>query len=89
MNGPHFLDITQLTEEPGEGLVAGNRPLAPYDDADDGTTITVGQTVVASIDYPGDLDTFLINLVKGYTVEVYVDSMNFDPLLRIALEGAT
>ncbi len=88
LDGPHFLVITQLTEEPAEGLVTGNRLLAPYDDADDGATITLGQTVAASMDYPGDVDTFLIDLAKGDTVEVDVDSMNFDPVLQIGAEGA-
>jgi cyclophilin family peptidyl-prolyl cis-trans isomerase len=89
LDGPHFLVITQLTEKPEEGRVTGNRLLAPYDDADDGTTIAPGQTVVASIDYPGDIDTFLIDLAKGDTVEVDVDSMNFDPVLQIGNEGAS
>ena len=60
-----------------------------YDDPDDGREITLGHTVAGSLDYPTDIDYFLINLSAGERVEISVASVLIDPLVSIDFTGAT
>jgi peptidyl-prolyl cis-trans isomerase A (cyclophilin A) len=89
VDGPYFLEIGQLSETPGSFQVTSNRSLAPYEDADGGATAATGKAVAASIDYPGDFDYFEIDLEEGETVDIAVDSMNFDPVVQVGDPGAT
>ncbi len=50
--------------------------------------MSVGSTVAANLDYVGDLDYFLIDLVAGVQMTIKVESINFDPIVGIALDGA-
>ncbi len=84
IDGPHFLEIGQLSNQPGSFRVTSDRALAPYVDPDNGATVTVGQTAVGSIDFPGDFDYFTIDLEEGEAIDVALDSMNFDPLLQVS-----
>ena len=56
-------------------------PLKYLHDADDGRKVRVGETVKASIDFPGDWDYFLLDLSKEETVEV----ANTSPVLDLVL----
>lgn len=86
--GPHFLVVFQNREEPADGTLISNRRLAPYPDSDDGTTISVGQTLTGSMDIPFDFDYFQIDLNEGETIEIVVDSMNIDPFITVDFPGA-
>ena len=63
--------------------MSSNRSLIPYIDADDDTKISIGETLTGSMDVPGGTDVFLIDLEEGEVVEVTVDSLNFDPHVRM------
>ena len=86
---PYFGVAAQFTESPGDFRVRSNRNLIPYEDADGGTIISVGQTAVASMDFPGEADYFVIDLVEGNTIEITVDSPNIDPFVAVDFPGAT
>jgi hypothetical protein len=86
--GPYFVTIGQLSETPGDFGLSSNHPLAAFADPDDGTSISVGQTITASIDYPFDFDDFLIVLSEGETVEITMDSLNVDSFIRVDYIGA-
>ena len=86
---PYFLWVWQNSDEPGDLRVTIDRNMVPYHDADDAARITVGQTLSASMDYPADLDYFVIELIEGETVEITADSVNIDPLLIVSFPGAT
>lgn len=88
VDAPYFLIIAQNSVEPGDFRVKSNVPLYPYDDSDDEISVAVGQTIRASMDYPRDFDYFLIDLEEGQTIEVSVDSINFDPVVRVDYVGA-
>lgn len=85
----YFLLTEQFTEGIGDFRVSSNRELIPFEDVDDGVVVTVSQTVLASMDYPGDVDYFVIDLEADDIVVISVDSLNFDPFLVVDFPGAT
>ena len=87
LDAPHFLLVGQFTDAVGDFRVSNNRSLVPYDDPDDGSAVTVGQTVAAIMDHPFDQDRFILDLVAGETIYITVDSVNFDPYLDVVFPG--
>ena len=80
---PHFLWVAQGTAAPGEFTVVSSHQLAPYPDPDHGKQLSVGQTIVGAIDYPADVDNFLLDLQAGETVVLTVDAALIDPVVGL------
>ena len=89
LNAPHLLIAAQFSEVAGEFRLSSNRSLAPFDDPDDGMIVAVGETVVAGVDYPGDVDYFEIELEEGQTIDISVDSVLVDSFLNVDYLRAT
>jgi S1-C subfamily serine protease len=89
LRAPYFLVVEQLSTTQGRFGVRSNCTLASYDDRDDGITVSLNQTISASIDYPFDVDYYSIVLGAGDTVDVVVDSLLIDPAVTIDFPGAT
>ena len=53
---PHFVIAWQLSEDSGSFTLTSSRPLIPLHDPDDGQELRVGESVLANIDHPGDID---------------------------------
>lgn len=85
---PYFVVSFQNLEEPGNFRVRSNRMLVPYNDVDDGATVTLGQTLPANIDHPFDFDYYVIDLARGDTINISVDSASIDPLVYVDFLGA-
>jgi hypothetical protein len=83
MDAPYFLIVGQSSDEPGAFELTSSHELIPYEDADDHILLSVGETIQGGIDYPGDLDVFIIDLESGQTVDVIVDSMMIDPYVLV------
>lgn len=88
LSAPHCLILGQFSEQPGDFWVNSNHRLIPYDDIDDGSPITIGQTLMANMDCPGDTDYFVIDLAAGDTINISVDSVTIDPFLIVDYPGA-
>jgi tetratricopeptide (TPR) repeat protein/S1-C subfamily serine protease len=86
---PYFVVLWQIAEDPGDFQVSSSYPLVPYEDGDDGSRLTVGQTRVGNIDHPFDYDYFALDLAEGDTIDVSVESILIDPVLTIDFKGAT
>jgi len=86
--GDHFLIVGQSAEDPGRYVLRSSHPLTPYQDGLDGLAIAVGETVSGTIDYPWDMDFYLLELAAGQTVDVVVDSAMIDPYLTLDFYGA-
>ncbi len=82
---PHILAISSATTGPTIATVKSDVPFQLFVDPDHGRRISPGETITANIDYPTDVDYFLVDLVAGQTVTVEVDSMNFDADLVVDL----
>jgi len=89
LEAPYFLFVRHFEPDDQALQIFSNYGLAPYQDVDDGTEVAIGETVAASIDYPGDIDYFILNLDAGETVEVVVDSVMIDPFLTLDYPEAT
>ena len=82
---PHFLVVRQNGLTPSTFTVAANYNLIPVDDPDQGKQLQVGQSITGNIDYPSDVDYFVIDLERGETVEVLAQSLLADMLLTVSL----
>ena len=88
---PYFVVVEQFSKNFGYFTVQSEWDLIPYNDPDDGETVSVGDTVAASMDYPGDYDYFAIELAEGETIQVTAEAVLIDPYLIIIIDftGAT
>ena len=80
---PFLLLVEQYDDRNVLVRVEGDVPLVPLHDPDDGATLKLPVSRVGAIDYPYDLDYYLLFLQAGETVRVFVDSVMTDPLLSI------
>lgn len=83
MAAPHVLAISAIGTGPMTAGVSGDVSLMRFIDPDHGRRISPGDTIAANIDYPTDVDYFLVNLSAGEQVTIEVDSMNFDADLLV------
>ena len=83
VDAPHVVAVSVLSIGGEIATVRSDVPLREFIDPDHGRTIRAGETITANIDYPTDVDYFLLELAEGQTVTVEVDSMNFDADLVI------
>ena len=87
--GDHFVIVGQSAESPGRYRLRCSHPVTAYQDPLDGQPLTIGETVVGTIEYPWDMDFFLLGLEAGQTVEILVDSAMIDPYLTVDFIGAS
>ena len=86
--GDHFVIVGQSAVNSGRYVLRSSHPLIPYQDGLDGLAIEVGETVPGTIDYPWDMDFYLLALDAGQTVEIVVDSAMIDAYLTVDFYGA-
>jgi hypothetical protein len=70
IEAPYFVLVSLHTQASGEFQIVSNRNLVSYEDIDDQTVISIGDTHAGSIDFSGDLDIFTIEMTEGDVVEV-------------------
>ena len=87
-SGPHFLVVRQLVELPAQFTLEVNRRIVPFADPDRGGRIQVGKSVRGNVDFPGDVDHFLLQLEENETVEIIVRSALADVVLTVDYLGA-
>jgi len=80
---PFLLLVEQFDDRRASVQVEGTAPLVPLTDPDDGVTLDLPVRRAGAIDYPYDVDYYLIPLHAGETVRVLVDSLLTDPLLTV------
>jgi hypothetical protein len=89
-SGPHVLVIGRVDGNASGGNVPveASQPLLRLDDPDDGRRLEPGEGIVASLDHPGDIDTFELRTTGEQEVVITVDTANFVPdLLLEPLDG--
>lgn len=87
VSGPHVLAVGASAPDPMSVHIAGDVLLTRFLDPDHGRRIRLGRRVAGNIDYPTDVDFFLLDLEEGETVTIDVDTVNFDADLVVALAG--
>ena len=84
-DGPYFLTLGSYDAEPIDVALESNYPMRRLVDPDDGTVVAAGETVSGYADYPGDIDSYLIDLAAGDTITVLVSAVLMDPEIIIDL----
>ena len=71
---PFLLLVEQFSDEKARVGIEGEVALTPLSDPDDAVTLEVPARRAGAIDYPYDVDYYLLPLAAGETVRVRVDS---------------
>jgi hypothetical protein len=80
---PFLLLVEQFSEDKARVGVEGDVSLTPLADSDDGVILEVPAKRAGAIDYPYDVDHYLLPLHAGDTVRIRVDSTQIDSFIRI------
>ncbi|MFZ0548102.1 MAG: serine protease [Candidatus Promineifilaceae bacterium] len=95
--GPHFLEVFQSGTGRSTFSITSSHDLYRYENPEEDRLDFVTSPYVldaptkrqGSIDYPGDIDSFLIELDAGDEITIRVDSILFDPFIEVTYPGAT
>ena len=79
--------MRQNSTTPGSFVLAANHNLVPFTDPDRGKLLRVGHSVYGNIDFPGDIDHFLLDLEEGEKVEILAQSILADMVLTVGLDS--
>ena len=82
-DAPYFLSVEQISKTVANIQLSSSCDLIPFTDRDDGKEISAGDTVLASLDYPGDGDYYSISLLEGQRINISVDSLMIDPYIGV------
>ena len=80
--GPHVLRVETFSGA-SDARLRSNVDLLEWLDPDDGQELVRNTTITGNIDYPGDLDWYLVNLGRGQAITIGVDAIAFDPMLMV------
>lgn len=86
-DGPYFLTLNSYEPAPIEVSLTSSIPMSPLEDPDDGRVVFPGETIYGYADYPGDIDTYLMDLAAGDRIVVAVNAVLMDPEIIVDLEG--
>lgn len=87
LGGPHLAVVTSYTPDEISELVVGSEEMIPWDDPDDGTMLSKPDEIYGNLDFPGDVDWFWIELGRGQSVTIEVDTVTVDPAIYIDTLG--
>ncbi len=87
VDGPHFVTVGMISEEPSVFELSSNVLLRSLPDPDDGETIEVWETLTGNIDQPLDSDSFLLRLEEGESVWIFAESASIDTHVISGLPG--
>ena len=87
IDGPHFLIVPEKVS--GEATLTANHPLRRFVDPDRDRPIEAGESLHGNIDFPGDIDTYVLQLEKDEKATIVVRSILADPMLTVSYAGAT
>ncbi|MEE9324594.1 MAG: serine protease [Dehalococcoidia bacterium] len=79
--GRHFVLVGQNDIGEADFTLTSNLPLRSFADPDDGSELSIGETIAGNIDHYLDFDVFLLTLLAGQRVKIHVSSPNIDPEL--------
>lgn len=77
-SGLLFVDINQSTPVTGQFTISCNCSVSRISDPDDGVILPLDFEFAANLDFRGDADYFFIDLIEDQTIEISVNSGNFD-----------
>ena len=76
LTGPGFVEVRQPFDIERHVTLRSEAPLIRRDDPDDGRELRVGRTVMGSIDTPGDIDRYTIDLFGGESIALKLSGLD-------------
>jgi S1-C subfamily serine protease len=86
VDGLHVVEVFQAEDGRSTFHLDSSVELTQFDDPDNDQPVSIGRTYSGNLDYPGDVDTFILLLSRTETFHVRVESAVIDPLLTIDFE---
>ena len=86
---PYFVVVSQSDESEGTFTLSATHALTLVPDPDDQTDLRIGQAIEGSLDYPGDVDTYIIHLSSANKIQMEATSFALDTRLSIDFYGAS
>ena len=80
--------MEQFSQQRSALVVEGEVALARVVDRDDDVTLALPAKRAGALDYPYDVDVYLLPLSAGESIRVHVDSVLIDPLVRVGYRAA-
>lgn len=87
LDAPYFVRIYQNAAGRQTYSLRSNVSLTRLQDQEDFGTLSVGRTVYGRINYPGDMDYYLLPLETGRTINIQADSILINPYVSILPKG--
>lgn len=86
---PYFVLVRTYTTEGNDLQLRASHPVARIVEQDPFTgTLTVGDSITGTIDYPADRDVYTVTLMTGNMNQFAVDSIAIDPYVSAGLTSA-
>ena len=85
---PYFMQIYQYNFDRALLKVESTEDIVALADPDTGSVLP-GDTLRGAIDFPGDFDSFVMQLEAGEEIHITVDSILIDPYVEVTYAGAT
>ena len=83
---PYFVEVVHSDTWNSAAILRSNVPLRKFNDPQDGAPrMTYGDSLAGSIDFPGDIDVYRIEMSKGDIVNVKMESVLVDSMVAINL----
>ena len=87
IDGPYFLIVPEKIF--GEATLSANHALRRFVDPDRDRRIEAGVPLHGNIDFPGDVDTYVLHLEEDERVTIVARSILADTMLTLTYPGAT
>ncbi|HEY52311.1 MAG TPA: trypsin-like peptidase domain-containing protein [Caldilineae bacterium] len=85
-DAPYFIEVAHSDTWNSAATLRSNVPLRKFNDPQDGAPrMTYGDTLLGSLDFPGDIDVYRIEMKKGDAVNIKVESVLVDSMVAINL----
>ena len=83
---PYFVEVVHSDTWNSAAVLRSNVPLRKFNDPQDGAPrVTYGDSLAGSIDFPGDIDVYRIEMSKGDIVNIKMESVLVDSMVAINL----
>ena len=86
---PYIVEVHQPSENENSFVLTSSHSLLAFPDPDDSRVLAVGESYLGTLDIPGDVDVFELELKAGQRIRIDVDSIGIDPWIALAYEGDT
>jgi len=82
-DGPYVVRVAHFSHDEERFVLTSNLPVVSVPGDEDGSVLTIGEDRFGSLDYPGDIDVYQLELDENQEIQLTAQSVLADPILRI------